>query len=209
VKIILASSSVWRKQVMESLGLAFEVIESGLDEEPVKKSAKNPRELVLKLAWLKAEKVRRLIRNKNKPYLIIAADSVAYLKSGQNWRLFDKPKNRQQAKLMLTTLRGKKHHFITGLVAVDHQGRSLSDVCLSRVVLRNFSSEVLAKFLVSNGWQGKAGGYDVIHQQLVISYSGSYSNICGLPKEKLIPMLKKFGINVERKKGEMEVKKSK
>jgi len=195
-KIILASSSAWRKQVLQSLGVNFEVVVSELDEEPYKKNATSPEKLVIQLAELKAQKAVKKLSSKYKKYLLITADSLAYLRKGKNWQLFDKPKNRGQAREMLMTLRGKSHYFITGLVVENEKGKRQEAICISKVTFKNFANQTLEAFLASGGWREKAGGYDILHQELVAGYTGSYSNICGLPVEKLLPILQSFGIRM-------------
>ena len=110
--------------------------------------------------------------------------------------MFDKPKDREQAKAMLMSLRSKKHNFITGLLMVNEQGRRQRAVCISKVTFKNFSSKDLEAYLVTGRWRTKAGAYDVLDEVFVESFTGSHSNICGLPTEKLVPMIKEFGVKL-------------
>ena len=197
MKIILASSSLYRRKVLADLGLSFKIIPSLVNEEEIKNKAKSPEELVKKLALLKAKTVRRkLLQQKEKDFLIIAADSTAVLKNNGQWQYFDKPKNRQEANKMALLLRGKKHQFYTGLVVISSLGRQKTAVSVSNVYFKSFSDKTRNKFLASGIWRGRAGGYDIKENKsdLIDKFEGSYTNILGLPLEKLIPILEEFGI---------------
>ena len=114
MKIVLASSSIGRRKVLESLRLKFEVIPANIDEE--KFTASNPIKLIKKIAKSKALAVlgtppRAPVSN----YLIIAADSMAVFQG----KTFGKPKNRQEATRFLQIFSGKTHEFVTGLYVVN------------------------------------------------------------------------------------------
>jgi len=197
MKIILASSSPHRKKLLSQLGISFQVFPSHLDESKFKKRAQDPQELVTKLALAKAEKVRKKLPFK-KNFLIIAADSIAGLKTDQGWLFLDKPKTNQEAKKMAVVLKGKKHHFYTGLALKKQGKKTRTAVVVSIVWFKNFTDKTLNKFIKSGIWKGRAGGYDIQDNksQLIEKYQGSYTNILGLPLEKLTFLLKDLGVKI-------------
>lgn len=201
MKIILASSSPYREKVFSSLGIDFKVISSGVDESQIKRVARNPKELVIGLALAKAKKVALELKKKGeKNFLVIGADSTAILQNKQKWQYFDKPKNKQEANEMALLLRGRKHQFYTGIAVVDSLGKQKTTVSVSNVYFKNFSDKTRQNFLNSGIWKGRAGGYDIRANKsdLIDKFEGSYTNVLGLDLEKLIPILKQFGVKVDK-----------
>lgn len=199
MKVILASSSPYRKKVFSDLGISFKVIPSNLDESKVKKTAKTPSQLVKKLALEKAKKVFEKLKDKGeKDFLVIGADSTAALKEKGKWIFLDKPKNKKQARKMALLLKGKQHWFYTGLAVINSKGKQRTAVSVSIVYFKDFSNETLEKFLDSGIWQGRAGGYDIKENKsdLIERFEGSYTNILGLPLEELVSILKEFGFEI-------------
>lgn len=196
MELILASSSPYRKELFSSLGLAFKVIPSKVDESQIKKTAKTPRELVEKLALKKAETVARQLKKQGKSqFLVIAADSIAALSKKKGWIFLDKPKNKFQARKMAILLKGKAHFFCTGLALLNDSGKKKTAFCLTKVYFKNFSSQVLHQHVESGLWKNRAGGYDIKRNEnnLLEKYEGSYTNVMGLPLVKLKKLLKEFG----------------
>ena len=199
MQIILASSSPYRRKVFAKLGFPFKVIPSDLDENRIKKTAKEPKELVVRLALEKARTVVGLLKKRGvKEFLVIGADSTAAKKEKGKWIFLDKPKNKQEAKKMALFLKGKRHKFYTGLAAINSEDEQRAAICTSDVYFKNFSDKVLEKFLKSGIWEGRAGGYDIKDDksQLIEKYKGSYTNILGLPLEIVKEFLIDFGISL-------------
>jgi septum formation protein len=197
MKIILASGSPSRKVILQGLGIPFEVIESGVCEEKVKRRVKNPRQMVRRLALEKALAVVVKLKKQNrKNFLVVGADSTAAMKVKNKWRFFGKPKNKKEARDILWFLRGKRHQFFTGLAAISSLGRKWETVEVSNVYFGNFSKNTLEKVLKRGIWRERAGGYDIDKDKsrLIEKFEGSYSNILGMPMEKLGPILKKFKV---------------
>lgn len=203
--IILASSSPHRKKLLSTLNIAFKVIPSHIDESKVKKSAKDPKDLVLRLALLKAKTVFKICQDREMgDFLVIGADSTAALKTKKGWQFFDKPENKYQARKMALQLKAKAHRFYTGLAVISSSGKQKTGFVFSDVYFKNFSNKVLHNYIESKIWSGRAGGYDIKkdESQLIEKYCGSYTNIIGLPLEKLIFLLKSFGVTIEKERGE-------
>lgn len=205
MEIILASSSPARKKLFSQLGIPFKVITSNLDESKIKKNAKGPKELVTKLALEKAKTVVKLLKKRKiKDFLVVGADSIAAVKNKKGWTFLDKPRNKRAAKKMTLFLKDRMHRFYTGLAVIDNRGKQRTVVSISKVYFKNFSDKTLRKVLDSGVWRGKAGGYGIKEclGSLIKKFEGSYTNVLGLPLEKLIPLLKEFGVKIKLKGGE-------
>jgi septum formation protein len=199
MKIVLASGSPSRKKIFASLKILFEVIESEIDEEKVKGQVKSPRQMVKRLAFKKAMVVvKKLKKQKRKNFLVIGADSTAAMRVKNKWRFFGKPKNKKEARDILWFLRGKRHQFFTGLAAISSLGRKWENVAISNVYFGNFSKNTLENVLKRGIWRERAGGYDIDKDKsrLIEKFEGSYSNILGMPMEKLGSILKEMGIKI-------------
>lgn len=206
MQIVLASSSPTRKKLFSQLGIPFKVITSNLDESKIKKNAKGPKELVTKLALEKAKTVVKLLKKgKVKNFLVIGADSLVGVRlKNKHWVFLDKPKNRKEAREMALFLRNRAHKFYTGLAVITSSGKQKTTFSISSVCFKNFSNKTLQQFVDSGIWQGRAGGYDIEKEKsdLIKKFEGSYTNVLGLPLEKLIPLLKEFGVKIKLKGGE-------
>jgi len=200
MQIILASSSVSRKNILSSLGLTFMVIPSNIDEEEIKKTTKNISQIVKTLALKKAETVEKIVRKKEiRSYLIIGADSLAAIKNkAGRWIYLDKPKDQNHARKMLFMSKGKSHRFYSGVAIIDSTGKRKTIVGESKVFFNNFTDKQLDDVIDSGIWKGRAGGYDIENKKsgLIERHEGSYTNILGLPVEELKEVLKEFGINI-------------
>jgi len=182
-KLILASSSPRRRELLAEAGYEFEVIPPHDSAECGVCSRETPPELVARLAYQKAGDVaRRLAAG-----LVVGCDTVAEC-CGQ---ILGKPKNREHAREMLELLRGREHHVYSGLCLWRRPGDEthvLVDV--TRLVMDKVSGAQLAAYLDTDQWEGKAGafgyqdGLDWIHV-----LEGSESNVVGLPLELLAKML--------------------
>ncbi|MBL7150751.1 septum formation protein Maf [Candidatus Microgenomates bacterium] len=195
MKIILASSSVSRKNILSSLGFSFKVIPNNIDEEEVKKTIKDIPQIVKTLALKKAEAVERIVKKKKiKDYLIIGADSLAEI----DGIYLDKPKDQNHARKMLLMSKGRSHRFYSGVAIINSTGKRKTIVGESKVFFNNFTDEQLNDVIDSGIWKGRAGGYDIKDDKsnLIEKYEGSYTNILGLPVEELEDLLKEFGIKI-------------
>lgn len=188
MKIILASASARRKKLLTDLGLKFITLASEIDEHKDVEQIKDPCLLVQKLAERKAEAIRKKIDDKK--YLIIGVDTIVVL----NNRVFGKPETREEAKQMLIMLRGKTHQVLTGVALIDNQGKRKVFCETTKVVFTNFSQKDLEEYLETGVYLDRAGGYGVQDEKcnFVKSFKGSYTNILGLPIEKLNKMLQEF-----------------
>lgn len=189
MRIILASKSPRRKVLLEQLGLQFDIIPSNADERGIKEET--PQELVKRLAELKAESVARKLDGEN---IVIGADTIVYF----DGKIIGQPMGEEDAKNTLRMLSGKTHEVFTGVCVVNTKSNQrLSDVVKTYVTLRELSDRDIEKCLENKVILGGAGSYTPeIHVRIFEKIDGSYTNVVGLPTERLIPMLRSQGVDV-------------
>lgn len=182
-KLILASSSPRRRELLAEAGYDFEVIPPHESAECGVCSRETPPELVARLAFQKAQDVARRVS----AGWVLGCDTVAEC-CGQ---ILGKPKDRGHAKEMLELLRGREHKVYSGVCLWRRPADEVhAQVAVTRLVMDPVSDELLSAYLDTDAWEGKAGafgyqdGLDWIHV-----LEGSESNVVGLPLELLQEML--------------------
>lgn len=186
-KLILASASPRRKDLLRQIGLDFEIIPSTVDEkieevEPVK--------LVMELALLKAKDVASRVEG-----LIIGADTIVV--DGKT--ILGKPRSQAEAKEMLRALSGRRHQVMTGVAVVDSEsGQHWVDIEITQVVFRELLSEEIDRYVDSGEPMDKAGAYAIQEKGalFVEGIEGCFFNVVGLPLLKMVQLLGKAGVNV-------------
>jgi len=188
-KIVLASASPRRKELLEQIGLQFEVEPSDYDEEIA--SASESHEVAKKLSLGKARAAARKHRNA----IIIAADTFVVFGD----RILGKPHSNAEAREMLRALNGQAHSVITGFTILDTEtGKVLSRSAETRVHMKTMKLKDIDSYVRSKEPLDKAGGYAIQGRGAVLveRIEGDYSNVVGLPLSALAESLKEFGINV-------------
>jgi septum formation protein len=190
-KIILASTSPRRKEILEMLDLEFEIIPSSFKEDNTLPLA--PSVLVCQLALGKAKEVSK----RNPDALVIGADTLMSL----DGRIIGKPKDQDDARTILNVLSGRVHSVFSGIALVEGQ-QIQSASAESKVYFKKLEASEIEAYLKTNEWQDKAGGYGVQSSggDLIEKIEGGYLNIVGLPLDLLIEMLKKFGVHAALRK---------
>jgi septum formation protein len=185
-RLILASKSPRRYELLKQVGLDFEVIPSKVMEDIVQKES--PKEHVIRLAEAKA----RDIASGYPDRWVIAADTVVYI----NGSILGKPKSREEAIEMLHRLSGQKHWVLTGF-SVFHLGEGKSDkeAVQTAVKMKTLSPIEMEWYIQTGEPFDKAGGYAIqgIGSFMIESIRGSYTNVVGLPLCELIQMLNRLG----------------
>ena len=189
-KIILASNSKVRKDILEKNGIICDVQPSNVDENPVKDSllrnGASPEVVSKKLAELKANKVS--VKHPDK--LVLGADSVIDLEG----KLISKPKNREIALEILKKLNGKAHHLISS-VCISKNGTMIWNYTdKAKLTMKNFTTEELKQYLskISNEVLYAYNVYQIESQgrYLFTSIEGDENTIMGLPIKKIKEYLK-------------------
>ncbi len=190
LEIVLASGSVWRRGLLEAVGIPCEAIAPVVDEDAI--TADSPREVARARALAKALAVAPGVREDR---LIIGADQVVHLEG----RILGKPCDRGEHLSMLQRLRGQRHELITAvaLVARAPSGSVLRrfEVVTSLEMRADLSDEELAAYVANGEAAGCGGGYMVESQgaQLFAAVEGDWNNVVGLPVFELITALRELG----------------
>ncbi len=184
-KIILASKSKVRKEILDKNKIPNEVKPSNVDEEPVKKSLikeKAKPEIISKnLAELKANKVSLVQENQ----MVLGADSVIDLEG----ELISKPENREEALVILKKLNGKKHHLISSVCISKNGSMIWNYTDKASLTMKNFSEEDL-KIYLSKISDESLYSYNVYQiegegRNLFLNIEGDEDTIMGLPVKKI------------------------
>jgi septum formation protein len=188
-KIILASASPRRKELLEKLGLKFEV-DSGNCEEGIN-SGLEPHELVRQLSIIKAKSA--LAGNKNA--IIIAADTIGLIGN----KILGKPHTEDEARKMLKVIAGKPHTVITCFTVMDTAtNKIITKTVDTKVYIKKLTNGEIEAYVKTGEPLDKAGAYAIqgLGSIIVERIEGDYYNVMGLPLNSLVETLKEFGINI-------------
>lgn len=186
-KLILASNSPRRRQLLALTGLEFEVQPAHVDETPrVDEEAGN---YVMRLAESKAREIAGISDGTR---IILAADTTVVDRDA----LLGKPADAEEAISMLRGLRGHTHQVYTGLaLCYAHSDEMITDLCVTDVPMRDYSDEELLTYVQSGDPLDKAGAYAIQnpHFQPVGNLRGCFASVMGLPLCHLERSLLKLG----------------
>jgi septum formation protein len=206
-RILLASASPRRRELLQSMGIEFEVLSADVDESL--RDALPARDRVIELARDKAEAAA--LRPGALPFRwILAADTLVWLpaearpsaggsagaRDGEAEEVFGKPRDREDARRMLSRLSGRAHRVSTGLCLLDREGGraevSRSD---SSVWFEGLDDGMIEAALAAGDWEGVAGAYRIqgYAARHIERIEGSWSGIVGLPIHELYGILRKSG----------------
>ncbi|MEW4568058.1 nucleoside triphosphate pyrophosphatase [Tautonia sp. JC769] len=183
MRLILASASPRRRQLLTEAGYSIEVDPSGVEElEP--EGPVDPAAYVAELAWRKAHAVA----SRRGSGLVLAADTTCAL----DGRLLNKPTDRRDADRMIRAQEGREVAILTGLCLYRADRREwIGAVETSVVLVREMTEDERIAHLDSGNWEGKAGAYGVQDDDPIVSVtSGSWSNVVGLPLERLEQLMR-------------------
>jgi septum formation protein len=188
-RIILASASPRRKELLEKLGLKFEVDASNCEEEidPVL----GPDELVRRISITKAKAVAQ----RHQDAVIIAADTIGVIGK----KLLGKPHTADEAGKMLAKISGKSHEVITGFTILDTvTNKIMTGTVSTKVYIKKLTQQEIAAYVQTGEPLDKAGAYGIQGRGAVIveKIEGDYYNVMGLPLSALTEALIEFGISV-------------
>jgi septum formation protein len=193
MSLILASTSPFRRQLLEQAGLVFQCERPDFEEQLPE--GELPDNVALMLAEGKAEAVAE----RHPEAVVIGADQVG------EWRghLLGKPADAAAARAQLARLAGDTHRLITGVVvigATPDDGSSRPTVRLleeTRLTFRPLTDREIDAYVATGEWEGCAGGYRLEGRgiQLIEKIEGDYFNIIGLPLIPLLATLRRLGIN--------------
>jgi septum formation protein len=204
IKVVLASQSPRRIELLTNLGFQFEVIPADVDEvvEPDKTAAGN----VIQIAKLKADTIyERLMAtgtwqtSEHDRLLVLGADTTVVLDN----KMMGKPENEADAKAMLRELSGRCHDVFTGVVILMKEPNKqnpieISSFEMSHVYFRPLSDPEIAAYVKTGEPMDKAGAYALqgIGSAFVQAIEGCFTNVIGLPIPLVVSMLRRAGITI-------------
>ena len=193
MRLILASASPRRRELLARLGVPFDVRPSEIEERltPGVPAAT----LALALARAKARDVGDRLRAANEvPALLLGADTLVVLDK----RPLGKPASRDEARAMLRALRGRGHEVVTAVVVrlEVSGGREATAAVTSQVVMRAYTDREIDDYVATGEPDDKAGAYAVQGEgaHLVARVDGCYTNVVGLPLRTTARLLRVFGL---------------
>lgn len=181
-KLVLASQSPRRKELLENLGIAFEVMVRETQEDMT--SNIDPVQLAVGNA---VQKARALLPLLNQEAIILAADTIVF-KEG----IMGKPKNETIALDMLRLLSGEKHEVITAIAMIDWPGgKEVTAAATTEVFFKKLDEATIKDYIDSGEPMDKAGAYGIQGRAalFVEKIIGDYYNVVGLPLFKIEEML--------------------
>ena len=188
MRIILASGSPRRKELLSKIVKKYEVIPSNFDEEELKNNIKGPEKLVEKLSYEKAKDVFRKINNTGDEFVIIAADTIVYF----NEKVLGKPKDEDDAFKMLNMLQGKDNYVYTGMTVIIKSKSNIDikeevRVTKSVVTMKRMDEKQILDYIKTKDPLDKAGAYAIqgIGSKNIEKFEGSFDAIVGLDVDKL------------------------
>ena len=188
MKVILASKSPRRKEILENLGFEFEIITADTDESS---DVPDPESLVQLLAVRKGSAVNQL--RPEDDTLIISCDTVVCL----NGAVLGKPHSEDEAKEMLRSLSNRRHTVLSGL-ALFYNGKTISGVDKTEVYFGKMPESFIESYVASGDPMDKAGAYAVQGKTslYIDKIDGCYFNVVGLPVRLLAKLLTSLGLDL-------------
>jgi septum formation protein len=187
MRLILASTSPRRAQILRDAGLVFSIVSSAVDETPIPGEA--PGDLVRRLANAKAELVAARSVG---PAIVVAADTVVVLEG----QILGKPRSTDDARHMLEKLSGRTHSVVTGVSLIrlpDVEQRAFVETTL--VHFDRLSANEITRYLATDEPHDKAGAYAIQGRagRYIPRIEGCYYNVVGLPLAHLLLELLELG----------------
>lgn len=188
-RLILASNSPRRRQLLALTGLPFIVSAADVDEST--RSNESPAEYVLRLAEIKALAVKA-----DADQIVLAADTTVV----DEQAILGKPENDAEATAMLRRLRGHAHQVYTGIALLrKSDGLLLKDLCVTDVPMRDYSEEEIRDYVATGDPLDKAGAYAIQHPEFqpVTRMDGCFASVMGLPVCHVILQMREMDIKAQ------------
>jgi septum formation protein len=190
MKLILASSSPRRAEILRGAGIAFEIRAAEIDETAL--SGETAPEMVVRLAEAKARAIAVQLDDGMRECIIVGADTTVELGGA----ILGKPRDSAHAREMLARLSGRTHHVLTGIFLLQSLGNATrATVENSTVTFAPLSEKGIAAYVASGEPMGKAGAYAIqgIAGRFIPRIEGCYFNVVGLPLARLYVLLGELG----------------
>jgi len=190
MKIVLASSSPRRAEILRDAGIPFTVCATQIDEAPLPNESAHA--MVARLAEAKARAAASLVNSSDSECIVIGADTTVEL----NGEIFGKPDDSAHAREMLVKLSGCSHRVLTGIFTLRIPENVIrAAVEISNVTFASLSENEITKYVSSGEPLGKAGGYAIqgLAGRFIPRIEGCYFNVVGLPLARLYGLLRELG----------------
>ena len=189
-KLILASASPRRKELLKNLGYAFSIEVCDLDENSDKTK---PYELVMDLAQTKAKAIMDM--HAGEDVIVIGADTVVANES----EILGKPRDLEHAKEMISSLQGKTHQVYTGVCLYwnnEKINQNLTFYEKTDVEVYPMTTEEIEAYVATRECEDKAGSYAIqgLFSPYIKGISGDYNNVVGLPVARIYQEIRKLGL---------------
>lgn len=183
MKLILASKSPRRYEILKNLGYDFTVLTQPTDENS---NLTSPKDLVMELAYRKAKAVAEKCDDES---VVLGCDTVVAI----DGKILGKPKDEQDARNMLEMLSNNVHSVYSGLCLIKGD-KVLTNFCKTDVYFDKLSQKDIDWYINQNEWEDKAGSYGIQGKASVFvkRIDGDYFNVVGLPVNLLYNMLKQI-----------------
>ncbi|MBR3249945.1 MAG: septum formation protein Maf [Clostridia bacterium] len=186
IKIVLASKSKQRRDIFNMLGIKYEVVESQIEE---KSDSFNPYDYVIDLSKDKAKSVQNQLNDKA---IVIAADTIIYM----DGKIYEKPKNNQEAFLNMKAMSGKKTQAITGVTIIDmYQNKEDSFSDIADVYLNEISDKDIKWYVENEENLLNVCGYAMLGKAsfFLNKVDGDYNTLFGISPSKIYEKLQDLG----------------
>lgn len=191
MKVILASKSPRRVEILEKIVKEFEVVQSNFDENTI--DFKGDIEKYVK--DLSRNKAIEVSKRLNEPSIVIAADTVVF----QDGKVLEKPKNEEDAFSMLSSLSGNTHKVYSGICLINtYDDTVVTDCDCTEVKFSELNPRQIRNYINSGEPMDKAGAYGIqgLGGAFVEGIKGCYYNVMGLPLNKLYKALEDYDITI-------------
>ena len=191
MKVILASKSPRRVEILEKIVKEFEVVQSNFDENTI--DFKGDIEKYVK--DLSRNKAIEVSKRLNEPSIVIAADTVVF----QSGKVLEKPKNEEDAFSMLSSLSGNTHKVYSGICLINtYDDTVVTDCDCTEVRFSELNPRQIRNYINSDEPMDKAGAYGIqgLGGAFVEGIKGCYYNVMGLPLNKLYKALENYDITI-------------
>lgn len=195
MKLILASGSPRRREIMRRCGLEFDLLKVDVDESY---EAGDPQEIVEMLSKRKAEAAEEMLRGGSGEQkrsgdgcIIICADTMV----AADGEILGKPKDREDAGRMIRLLQGRTHQVYTGVTLVKESFSMVTFSEKTDVIVQPMTEAEIAAYVETGECDDKAGAYAIqgIFSSYIQGFVGDYDNVVGLPMKRLSMELRKLG----------------
>jgi septum formation protein len=186
-KILLASQSPRRREILGKMGFSFESVKPDVGDEGSFLDVNDVECSLKRLAMAKA----RSVAVQNPGALILGADTIVYCEGA----ILGKPRNGEEAAAMLRLLKGKSHLVYTGIALMGEEDRfSESDVETTKVFFRDIDEGEIVGYIDAMDYRDKAGAYAIQGSAMIFisKIEGCFYNVVGLPIQKTISLFKAF-----------------